>query len=99
MRIRDPGGKKFRSGIRDGKIRIRDPKWKKFGPGIRDGKISDQGSATGLSYPGGCVDGASAEGGRNGEGARAGAKHLAEAQGHHLLGCLHFLRPCHHHNF
>ncbi len=75
---------------------------------IRDGKNSDPGWTNsdpgfatllfGLPYPGGCVDGASAEGGGNGQGARAGAKHLAEAQGHHLLGCLHFLRTCHHHN-
>jgi hypothetical protein len=32
MRIRDPGWKKFGSGIWDGKNS--DPKWKKFGSGI-----------------------------------------------------------------
>jgi hypothetical protein len=37
MRIRDPGLKKFRCGIRDGKkFRILDPGWEKFGSGIRD---------------------------------------------------------------
>ncbi len=41
MRIRDPGWKKFGSGILDGKNS--DPGWKIFGSRILDGKNSDPG--------------------------------------------------------